>query len=156
MQLNIVNNLVTLSRKVYKQCRHSLVFPMLHDVICAHNSLLQMAEWARENSKYETRPTTTNKSQPKSKRMHKFRNNLRFALNERGKTYKTVHTSFSLCLSFPFSLSSSLVFDFLRYLFCVLELGDKRWHDFIWILVCVSSSLVVRKLNLRNITRRQC
>lgn len=31
-------------------------------------------------------------------------------------------------------------YDFMRYLFCGLVLGDKRWQDFICILVCVSSS----------------
>lgn len=30
--------------------------------------------------------------------------------------------------------------DFMRYLFCGLVLGDKRWQDFICILVCGSSS----------------
>lgn len=64
---------------------------------------------------------------------------------------------------------SEMSCDFMRYLFCGLVLGDKRWQDFICILVCVYRRrrhhrwllYMMRCLRtecgiLRNVTRRQC
>lgn len=66
------------------------------------------------------------------------------------------HLHLEACLCSRLGMSC----DFMRYLFCGLVLGDKRWQDFICILVCVSSSCVAARytlnVELKNVTRRRC
>lgn len=152
--------------------------------IYAHNSLLQMEMYVRE---YELRKKSNNNSGNKEdatvnwrtknwNEIHTFENDrflflyiLNETLNWEGLNVfssflRYVFVSHIHLLSSLFENCSRLDMscDFMRYLFCGLVLGDKRWQDFICILVCVSSSspygwlYVVMKVGLKNVTRRQC